>query len=299
MIQRLPPLRAIEAFVVVAETMSYGQAATTLNITKSAVSRRIQSLEADLGVALFKRLSKSLALTEDGDAYYRLTGPAFDALRTAGHTVRRKSRSRVLRIALPEAFASQWVIPRLPGFYQAYPDIELQLDSLGYFRSLDGDDIDVAIRVLREPIAGVLCEHLHDLVQFPVVSPALLLKKPLASLDDLRGHTLLHLKTMPSAWEQWLAVAGCSDHAPARSLHFDTMMLSIDAAASGLGVALGVEFLCQADLAAGRLVAPLAPRLEGRLATYFTCRKRDATRPLVRKFKNWLLDEIRVGHQTH
>src|ERR1700761_5671082 len=84
MLQRLPPLRAIEAFVLVAETSSFSKAAQELNITKSAISRRIQSLEDDLGVKLFRRSNKALDLTNDGVSYFKITGPAFDALRTAG-----------------------------------------------------------------------------------------------------------------------------------------------------------------------------------------------------------------------
>ena len=80
MSQRLPPLRAIEAFVVVAETLSYAKAAHELNLTKSAISRRIQSLESDLGVRLFRRSNKALELTADGEAYHGITGPAFDEI---------------------------------------------------------------------------------------------------------------------------------------------------------------------------------------------------------------------------
>lgn len=292
MIPRLPPLRSIEAFVVVAETMSYSKAADALNITKSAVSRRIQSLEADLGVLLFKRSNKALTLTNDGDAYFQITGPAFGALRTAGQAILRPERQARLKVSVPESFASHWMMPRLPRFYRAHPEIELQLDSLGYFNSLDDDDIDVAIRVSREPFAGMHCEHLVDLVQFPVISPTLLRERALATPDDLAAHTLLHLKSMPTTWAVWLEAADRAELIAARSLHFDTMSLSLDAALNGLGVAMGVELLCKGDIDAGRLLAPLPVRLVGRVAIYFTCRKRDAAKPLIRKFKNWLVAEI-------
>ena len=109
MVQRLPPLRAIEAFVLVAETSSFTKAAQELNITKSAISRRIQSLEDDLGVKLFRRSNKALDLTVDGQNYYKITGPAFDALRTAATQLDRPRRNNTLRVALPQSFASSWL----------------------------------------------------------------------------------------------------------------------------------------------------------------------------------------------
>lgn len=291
MTQRLPPLKSIEAFVAVAETLSYGKAASSLNITKSAVSRRIQSLEGDLGVRLLHRMNKALALTKDGEAYFQVTGPAFGALRSAGRVVRRQARNTILRVALPESFASYWLIPRLPKFYEVHQDIELQLDSLGYFQSLEGENVDVALRVSRAPLAGYACDQVMAMVQLPVASPALLARTALRSIDDLASHTLLHLRTMADVWPEWLAAAGRQDLAPLKALSFDTMSLSLDAAANGLGVAMGVEGLCRGDLDSGRLVAPLPHRLEGRRALYFTCHKQDAAKPAIRKFRNWLLAE--------
>lgn len=291
MSQRLPPLKSIEAFVAVAESLSYGKAASELNITKSAISRRIQSLEGDLGVRLLHRMNKALALTKDGQAYFEVTGPAFGALRSAGRVVRRPARNTTLRVSLPESFASYWLIPRLPLFYEIHQDIELSLDSLGYFKNLEGDNVDVAIRVSRAPLNAFHCERMMDIVQIPVASPALLRRVPLETVDDLAGHTLLHLKTMPDVWPEWLASVGREDLAGQKSLSFDTMSLSLDAAANGLGVAIGVENLCRRDFEAGRLVAPLPHRLEGRRALYFTCHKQDAAKPAIRKFRNWLLAE--------
>jgi len=293
MLQRLPPLRAIEAFVLVAETSSFSKAAQELNITKSAISRRIQSLEDDLGVKLFRRSNKALALTNDGASYFKITGPAFDALRTAGAQVSTRRRRNSLRVALPQSFASSWLIPRMGGFYEKYPDIDLQLDSQGYFNMLESEEVDVLLKVAKEPPASFHAEKFMSIIQFPVCSPELLGQRE-AQLDDIASQTLLHLASMPTAWAEWLQLLERPDLLNGRSLNFDTMSLAIDAAANGLGFAMGAEVVCQRDLKRGRLIAPFPQRMEGLRALYFVCRKRDVSSRMVRRFRTWLFDEIGV-----
>jgi LysR family glycine cleavage system transcriptional activator len=293
MLQRLPPLRAIEAFVLVAETSSFSKAALELNITKSAVSRRIQSLEDDLGVKLFRRSNKALALTNDGVSYFKITGPAFDALRTAGAQVGARRRRNTIRVALPQSFASSWLIPRMGSFYERYPDTDLQLDSQGYFNMLESDEVDVLLKVAKEPPASFHAEKFMPIIQFPVCSPRLLGPRDV-QLDDIASQTLLHLASMPTAWAEWLQLQGRPDLLTGRSLHFDTMSLAIDAAANGLGFAMGAEVVCQRDLKRGRLIAPFPERLEGVRSIYFVCRKRDVSSRMVRRFRTWLFDEVAV-----
>jgi LysR family transcriptional regulator, glycine cleavage system transcriptional activator len=287
LVQRLPPLRAIEAFVLAAETMSFTKAARELNITKSAVSRRVQSLEDDLGAKLFRRTAKALELTSDGAAYFKITGPAFASLRTAGARIEGRRGANTLRVALPQSFASSWLIPRMGSFYERYPDCDLQLDSLGYFNMLDSEDVDVLLKLAKEPPPALHAETFMRVVQFPVCSPGLLAGAEPA-LDDILAHTLLHLNSMPTAWQEWLDVAGRPDLISTRAQHFDTMSLSLDAAANGLGLAMGAELVCQRDIGRGRLVAPFPQRLEGVRSMYFVCRKRDVSNRMVRRFRTWL-----------
>ncbi|UAJ09752.1 LysR family transcriptional regulator [Polymorphobacter megasporae] len=166
-------MRAIEAFVLVAESLSFTKAAGELNITKSAISRRIQSLEEDLEVQLFIRGNKALMLTPDGETYYKLTGPAFGSLRAAGAQLKRTRQTNTLCVALPQSFASYWLLPRVSSFYEQYPNTELRLDSLGYFNLLDSEAIDVVLQVAKEPPPGFHAERLLSLELFPVCSPTL------------------------------------------------------------------------------------------------------------------------------
>lgn len=294
MVQRLPPLRAIEAFVLVAELSSFTRASRELNITKSAISRRIQSLEVDLGIKLFHRSNKVLELTPDGQAYYKITGPAFDALRAAGAQMQRIRKTNRLRVALPQAFASYWLLPRVASFYERYPDTDLQLDSLGYFNLLESEDVDVVLQVAKEPPPNLHAERFIQMVQFPVCSPALLTRRP-ARLDDIADRALLHLDTMPTAWTEWLQLADRPDLLHSRGYHYDTMALALDAAANGLGLAMGVDLVCQRDLERGRLIAPFPQKLTGLRAMYFVCRKRDVANPMVRRFRTWLFGQAEAA----
>lgn len=289
--QRLPPLKSIEAFVAVAETLSFTRAASSLHITKSAISRRIQSLEADLEVRLFRRTNSGIELTIEGKSYFERTGPAFEALRSAGQAVGIPQARNRLHIALPQSFASSWLIPRLPGFYERHPKIELQLDSLRYFSSLEDDRIDVSLKMWRTPDPSFHFERLMDVVQIPVCNPTILERRPIKTIDDLGRHTLLHLNSLPTAWSDWLTSVGRPDILAAHTRDFDTMSLLMDAAVNGLGIAMGIEMLCRDGIDSGRLVTPLPYRFDAQWGMYFVCRKPAIETRLVRKFRSWLIDE--------
>jgi LysR family glycine cleavage system transcriptional activator len=291
MVKRLPPLKSIEAFVIVAKLLSFSKAALELNISKSAVSRRIQALEADLDIRLIERGANSVQLTAAGQTYYDLTGPAFATLHRAALALDGAHRRSVLKIALPESFASVWLMPRLSDFYARHRDSQLHLDSAGYFEQQDLRDVDVLIRVNRDKPAHHHAERLMALSQFPVCSPDLLSRTPLRTIDDLRDRPLIMLTTMADAWGDWLHHVGRPDLQPQKVLSFDTMSLVMRAAASGLGVAMGFGELCERELAEGRLVAPFPQKLIGSRSLYFVCRQADVSKRSVRRFRNWLMEE--------
>jgi len=291
MAKRLPPLRSIEAFVAAARTLSFRRAASELSITKSAVSRRIQALESALGTSLFRRTSRALELTPDGAAYYASTRPAYDALHDAAAVLVRRGERSSLRVTMPLSFASDWLIPRLPRFYEKCPHIDLNIDTIGYTTGIPGDSVDASLRVAKGAGRSLSWQRLLSIVQYPIVSPAAAARLPLRSVADLAGHTWLHLSTMPDAWADWLAAAGVRGLEPRGELRFDRMSLVVEAARNGLGVAIGIEALCRRDLDRGTLVAPFEQRLEGTRAMYFVCRREDLSRTPVRLLRSWLLDE--------
>jgi LysR family glycine cleavage system transcriptional activator len=291
-VKRLPPLRSIEAFVVVARLLSYSRAAQELNVSKSAVSRRIQALEADLDIRLFDRGANSVALTRAGRTYFDITGPAFAALHRAAAAMDEQESRSLLRIGLPESFASVWLMPRLSSFYARHRDVELHLDSANYFDQEDLREIDIAIRVSQEKPPHHHAERLMTLTQFPVCAPELRAREAIRSVDDLARTPMIVLTTMADAWGNWLAQVGRPDIQPRKVMHFDTMSLVMRAATNGLGVAMGIGELCANDLGDGRLVAPFEDKLVGRRSLFFMCRKEDVSKRAVRRFRNWLMAEI-------
>ncbi len=287
----LPPLRAIEAFLAVARTLSYAEAAEELHVTKSAVTRRIQALEQSVGARLFCRRGRTIELTGDGRAYFKLTGPAFDALNFAAATLATSRGDTSLRLSLPPSCAANWLIPRLSRLYERHPEIDLELDTAGYEDGIETDRADVAIRVARTPPPAYHSDRLMPLVQFPVCCPSLLRSSPVRRISDLGSHTRLALATMPNAWSDWLDAVGHVEVRPRRTLEFDTMPLLLQAARDGLGIAIGIDAVCSADLREGRLVTPFRERLDGTHSVFLICRARAVANGPVKALREWVLTE--------
>lgn len=258
----LPPLNALKAFEAAGRLGSFAAAAGELGVTHGAVSRQVRLLEAWLGRPLFTRSATRVALTEDGRSYLGDVGQAFTTLTLATGRYLERAPRAVLRVSAPHTFLIRWLMPRLAAFGRAHPGIELALDaSVDPVESLPGG-FDVAIR--RQPLAlsGFKSTPFLTELCLPVLSPDLQAREPLEGPADLARHTLVHSRSQPRLWPDWLALADARHVRPAGDTHLDGLMMSIEAAANGLGVAIGPSALVADDLAAGRLVAPLAaPRL--------------------------------------
>jgi LysR family glycine cleavage system transcriptional activator len=258
----LPPLNALRAFEATARLGSLLAAAEELGVTHGAVSRQVRLLEGWAGIALFERIGRRLVLTEAGRVYRDALGGAFDALAAASGRLRQHgSLVQSLTVNALPTFAMRWLLPRLAGFQRRHPAIELRLVTADDpVERLAPGACDVAIRrrlgAWPPGLVGApfLAEH-----EIPVCAPALLEHAAIATPADLARQTLLHADKRPGAWARWLAAAGVPDieRAAARQ-RFDHFYLALQAATDGLGVALGPLPIIADDLAAGRLVAPLA-----------------------------------------
>jgi len=292
MAQRLPPLRAIEAFVLTAEHLSITRAAEALGLSVPATSRRIRALEADLGVRLFRRLHRALALTQAGEAYRDRVAPAFAEIRAASDAVRAPTRRRTLRINLLQSFAANWLMPRLPRFQAAHPELRIELETETAMIDLKArEDIDLAIRLGEGPWPGLAAERLITPEIFPVCAPGL--RRRLRKLEDLGRFTWLGSRHLPRSWAEWTAAVGHPDLAPKAVQDFDNLQLLYEAAAGGLGVALGIDVIVAPYLADGRLVAPFPHRVRRSRAYWLVCRKAERDRPAIRAFRDWVLAEAR------
>lgn len=282
MATRLPPLGAIEAFAAAARTHSFTDAARELNLTASAISRRVAQLEHTLGVALFHRVTRGLRLTAAGETYLASITPALEQLRTAGAALAPRGGS--VRLATLPSFAALWLFPRLAAFEAAHPGIDLRVSTVARAPDATRDDIDLAVAIGTGGWRGWSSERLMAMRCRPVCAPSLGLRK----LADLERQTLLGVSQPRGFWRRWCREAGLPPFTPRRTLRFDGLHLLYEAAASGLGVALAFDDLVAPYLADGRLVEPFDYSFVPEQAYHLLARPGERRRA-VRIVRDWLL----------
>jgi LysR family glycine cleavage system transcriptional activator len=295
MATHLPSLNGLRAFEASARHLSFTLAAAELNVTQAAISHQIKRLEEQLNVPLFVRQNRTLTLTKAAQDYLPAVRAAFEDLRRATERLVRPERQKVLTISTIASLAAKWLVPRLIQFHEAHPDIEVRISTT--MRSVDfrAEGIDLGIRYGKGHWPGLRADPLMQEDWFPVCSPALLTgNKPLREPADLADHTLIHVEHYREAWPKWLEAAG----APAsigerRGITFDLVMVALQAAIDGSGVALAGTSFVEIDLAAGRLVAPFdlaLPHTEG--SFYIVTPIETAEQSAIRIFRDWLLASV-------
>jgi DNA-binding transcriptional LysR family regulator len=295
----LPPLDLIQGFEAAARNLSFTKAAEELFITQSAVSRQIRGLEEHLGIALFERRHRALALTEEGRALYSAATELLERLQSVTDRLRADGAAPHLTVTTTNGFASLWLIPRLRGFTTLNPDVDVRISASYKLVALERSLVDVAVRLCRAEDApeGSICLFGEQL--FPICSPALVAEgpHPLRSPADLAHHTLLHMDGAGGYfdWSTWLAAEGFADLRPAASLRFDGYDQMISAALSGQGVAMGINHLVRGLVAEGRLVAPFPNSVEGSRAYYVVHSQMTGARPHVKAFVEWLVKEAQAA----
>jgi LysR family glycine cleavage system transcriptional activator len=299
-------LNSLRAFEAAARHLSFKNAADELNVTTAAVSQQVKTLEHYLGVTLFHRLNRGLALTEAGLAGQPLLQKAFCMLSKGVASMRGTEAQDLLAVEAAPSFTAKWLLPRLARFYAERPGIDLRIAG-----SLDQVDtrlvetmvrehfraghVDVAIRFGGGTYPGCRVDRLFRVAAVPLCSPALLSDRhPLHSPSDLAFHTLLHDDTPWEGrpdWAAWLAAAGVSELSANRGPHFNSVQLALQAAMAGQGVALGIEALAADDITDGRLVVPFAIRLPLDSAYHLVTLEEEADLPQVAAFRDWILRE--------
>src|SRR5436309_15547862 len=258
----LPGLDLLVGFEAAARHLSFTKAGAELYRTQSAVSRQIKELEDQLGVALFQRRHRALALTEPGHQLYAAAAQVLATMRSATERLRRQSgRRRPLSVTTTNSFAALWLIPRLAGFTRTHPGVDVRITADTRVQDLERDGLDLAIRHGPPSLAGPHAVRLFGERVFPVCSPKLLKKNPLREPADLKNHCLLQYDDPDVRhpwlhWKTWLEVAGIPDLRPVGTLSFSGFEQIIPAAIAGHGVALGRSPLVKDLLAEKKLVAP-------------------------------------------
>ncbi len=296
----LPGTRALRTFEAAGRHLNFTRAADEVGLTPAAVSYQIKDIEDRLGVALFTRTSRRVRLTPAGLVLYRATADALDNLQRAANRARKAARgSRQLRLSLGARFATYWLLPRLPQFRAANPELELAFDITDQVRDFDTDDIDIAIRFGAGTYERTRSERLFDTVVVPVCSPKLIETGPgLKNPQDLFRHTLCYVDceidgmVWPN-WRMWMAAAGIDDFDDSRCVAFSDSTHVVQSVIEGGAVGLAELALVADDLARGRLVRPFDIGVSvGREFAYHLVYPESSRRdPRVRAFCDWIRNE--------
>lgn len=289
------PLRAIVVFDVVARCRSLSKAAAELHVTPSAVSQQIQALEQHLGTALLTKAGRGVMLTEAGERYVEMIADDVRRITEATQAIRGFRTRSILTVRTSPTLGAKWLLPRLRGFLDAHPDIELRLNATTETTDFSREAVDVEIRHGEGRWPGVFVEGLAEEAFLPVCSPALAAAASLAA-EDLLQHRLIHSVKAQVQWLQWLALAGViKDAGPEgvpRQILFDRSHMAIDAAADGLGVALESNLMMWRELRAGALVCPVSDPPRMQLTTqWIVCPFEHLHKAKVRLFLEWLRAE--------
>lgn len=281
-LNRLPPIHTLAAFESAARLGGFAQAAAELCITPSAVSHRIRQLESLLGEQLFERSPTGVRLTPAGQRTLQGVREAFDKLAQLFST---ETQGMRLTVGSPPTFARNLLIPRLPEFYQQWPDIDIQLIVAAPMQDKP-ERHDVDIRFGKEPFDDRLSIKLFDDQLLVLAAPGYLSRRPLSCPADLAQAELLRSPLVP--WQPWLAAAGLEPREPSRGALFTDLGFLLEAAASSLGVAICPARVAQRWQESGQLVALFDVAVASESTYYALVNREAAQRPEVDAFLDWL-----------
>ncbi|VWD60755.1 LysR family transcriptional regulator [Burkholderia lata] len=287
--KRLPSLNALQVFDIVARHGSFTRAAEHLCLTQGAVSRQILALESFYQFALFKRTPKGLTLTAEGELLLPTVRESFARIEEV--SMRLSRRRTELALKVPTCMM-QWMLPRIMRFQAEHPELQVQItttwDHQVDFRM---EPFDAAVIYAAGAGPDMRAIPLFEERLTPVCAPNLPDRQPLASLDDLAGHTLLHPTRDHRDWKRWLDHAGVPHVDSTRGLSFETLDLATHAAIDGYGVAIGDRTLADESVAAHRLVMPFDISLPTGMGYYFVYPDGAEQQQKIQLFGGWIADE--------
>jgi LysR family glycine cleavage system transcriptional activator len=297
--KKLPPLNWLRSFEVSAKHLNFTRAANELNLTQAAISKQIRNLEYSLGTNLFVRLPRGLELSEDGAAYLPVVKDSIAKLASATNELFGSNKLKVLTIRTSLAFFNLWLVQRLNDFHEKNSDVDLRFTSNVWANGGDLEvGVDMELRYGRGDWPNLVAERLTFDKLIPVCSPALLQRKPINSINDLAGHTLLHVLGYHEGWGHWLNMTTGDEPSkidPNQGMQFDTLISAFSASINGMGVALARTSLAEGLLAEGKLIAPLAETIDTEEAFYLVYRTGQCDAGVPKTFRDWLMSQVNVS----
>ena len=288
---RLPPLNALRAFDATARHLTVVKAADELNVTPSAVSHQLRTLEDALGVQLFTRNKTRLKLTSHGEALLPSVRAAFQMIASAAARLGDAVMVGDLVVSAPVGLSSRLITRHIGEFLTAHPDVRFKLIASNDDKEVYAPSVDVCIRYGTGIWPDRQVRLLSPVAIFPLCSPALINgPQGLRTLDDLKHHLLL-CEDGGAEWTRWLLAAGARTEG-FRMTEMGNAHIAIEAALHGQGVALGDSLLVGDDLAEGRLVRLFEQSVTAKHAYYMVCRHEVGESPLVAGFTEWMLGKV-------
>ncbi|WP_122073745.1 LysR family transcriptional regulator [Pseudophaeobacter sp. EL27] len=285
----LPSISALRALEALDRLGSASAAAEELSLTQGAVSRQLQSLEAQLGVSLVQRDRKKLHLSPEAETYAREIREALDKITQSTLRVQAAPLAGTLNLAILPAFGMRWLMPRLPEFARRHPDITINMTTRLQAFSFGSEPIDAAIHFGNSDWPGTDSMLLKSEQLLPVCSPDLVPVGTYIPPQKILKMPLLHIQTRPTAWVDWFELHGVSTSPESLGgTMYDQFSTITQAALHGLGVALMPDYLVEQDIATGRLTGLQPQATEAAGAYYLVWPKTKSRDPALTKFRQWL-----------
>ncbi len=296
---QLPPLNPLRVFESVARHLSFTQAAQELHITQGAVSHQIKALEAWLGFALLERGNRRLRLTLGGEHYAASLSRAFLEISNATRELVSTGAKQVLTLRGHTTLFVRWLIPLLPAFQAAHPDINVRLSSAVEGVDFARENADMGIVYGDGPWEGLRNDLLFSDALTPVLAPELAQRLPSpCTTEALLELPLLHSNRRPQHWPDWITLAGAQRGVAVGDMYYEDLSIIYQCATEGLGVALGQLRYLEKDLAQGRLVAPHPLVLRRRRGYHLVCPAGRADEPKIACFRTWLVARSERGRSA-
>lgn len=289
-LRRLPNLAALRAFEAAARHENFSRAAEEIHVTHGAISHQVRALEEELGVALFARHGKRIAITPEGARFAATLRKALGEIATAAAAVRADAKHQRLTVTALPSFAARWLSPRLGHFIEQHPDLEVMLQSSGQLTDFVRESVDIGVRFGKGNYPGLAVEKIMDDYYYPVVSPRFNGGKLPSTAQKMAQSTLLRCEGEP--WTPWFRAAGLDLLEPTGGLVFQDSSMLVRAAVEGHGIALARHAIAVSDLESGGLVRLFDIAVKCPESYYLVCPQESLHRPQVRAFRDWLFAEI-------
>jgi LysR family glycine cleavage system transcriptional activator len=289
-LRKLPNLAALRAFEAAARHENFSRAAEEIHVTHGAISHQVRALEEELGVALFARHGKRIAITPEGVRFADTLRKALGDIAAAAEALQASARQQRLTITTLPSFAARWLAPRIGQFIELHPDLEVMLQSSNHLTDLVREAVDLSIRFGKGTWPELVVEKLLDDHYYPVASPHFNGGKLPKTPQELVQRPLLRCDGEP--WMPWFEAAGVDAPEPTGGVVFQDSSMLVRAAADGHGIALARHAIAVTEIKSGELVRLFDTAVDCPDSYFFVCPPSTRNKPQVQAFRAWLFEEI-------